>query len=382
MQPYEKDLGRWMRRLLLVWREIHRRPGPLDRLLSAEVRSLGAAVRELSFGLTRDRKLAGARYMEDPRLLGAYLLYFWPVSYMQARQVLGELPSKQRLVLDLGAGPAPAAFAALDAGATQATALDRSPRALELARRLAVEAGEGLATGSWNPETAGRLPEGEVDLVIACHLVNELFKGSPSPIEARAHLLRQALNKVRPGGNLVVIEPALRETSRDLLAVRDLLVASGLSVRAPCLFRGPCPALLKESDWCHADRAWEPPRLVLELARAAGLHKESLKMSYLVVSPRGEDWQAPHPGRLFRIVSEPLAGKGRRRYIGCGPEGRTGLALQEKHRNPLNEDFFRLERGDVVSVTGTETRGDGLSLGKGSEAKRLVRAGRPLGRAP
>ena len=104
------------------------------------------------------------------------------------------------------------------------------------------------------------------------------------------------------------------------------------------------------------------PPVVEELARAAGLHKESLKMSYLVLAPKGEAWPEPPPGRLFRIVSEPLEGKGRQRYIGCGPEGRMGLAMQEKHRTEKNERFFQLHRGDVIEVTNTEAKGDGLGL--------------------
>src|SRR5215470_2485427 len=134
-----------MPRLLSVWRRARKRPGPPDRLEPRELKELGAAVRQLSLGLTRDRALAGERYMDDPRLLGAYLLFFWPVSYAQARQVLGELPVRPRRVLDLGSGPAPHAFAALDAGAVAATAVDRSAGALALARDLAVEADEALS---------------------------------------------------------------------------------------------------------------------------------------------------------------------------------------------------------------------------------------------
>ena len=77
-----------------------------------------------------------------------------------------------------------------------------------------------------------------------------------------------------------------------------------------------------------------------------------------------------------RIVSEPLEGKGRQRFIGCGPEGRVGLALQEKHRTPQNERFFTLRRGDVIRITQTEPKGDGLSLGEASEVTVLAPAGR------
>ena len=101
-------------------------------------------------------------------------------------------------------------------------------------------------------------------------------------------------------------------------------------------------------------------------------------MSYLALAPKGEGWREPPPGRLFRIVSEPLGGKGRLRYMGCGPEGRVGLALQEKHRTPANEEFFRLRRGDVIRLDETEERGDGFALGDRSKVEVLARAGRDL----
>src|SRR6185369_9560799 len=129
---------------------------------------------------------------------------------------------------------------------------------------------------------------------------------------------------------------------------------------------------------CHAERSWRMPPLVEAIARAAGIRKEALKMSYLVLAPRSEPWPAVPPGRLFRIVSEPLEGKGRQRYMGCGPEGRFGLALQEKHRSESNQVFFSLRRGDVVAVEGTEPRGDGLALVEGSSVRRVASPGQPF----
>ena len=94
---------------------------------------MAAAVRKLSLGLTRERELAGEGYLNQPDLLGAYLLFYWPVSYAQIQSILPELPAPQR-VLDLGGAAGPAAFACLDAGATNATVADRSRPALELSR--------------------------------------------------------------------------------------------------------------------------------------------------------------------------------------------------------------------------------------------------------
>ena len=415
MSDAAQDLARWIPRLLSTWRATRRaRPGaapprapgrrgsrarfpppgpssggrpPPDLLAPDELREVAGAVERLSRGLTRERELAGARYMDEERLLGAYLLFYWPISYLQARGTISELPRRPRTVLDLGSGPGPIAFAALDAGASEVVAADRSARALATARALGVEAGEPIATREWNPSKARPLaelaPERRFDLVTMGHVVNELFQGADADAR-RADLLEEAAALLAPGGSLLVVEPALRDTSRALLRLRDLLVARGFAVRAPCLFRGPCPALARETDWCHAERRIAPPPLVAQIGKAAGLRKEAVKMSYLVLAPKGEAWPEPPAGRVFRIVSEPLPSKGRLRYMGCGPEGRVGLSLQEKHVTDANRRFGALLRGDVVLVTGGEPRGDGVALGEASEVKVVAEAGRavPAGERP
>jgi SAM-dependent methyltransferase len=344
--------------------------GSKDRLAPNELASVGKAVRKLSLGLTRERDLAGERYLEDPHLRAAYLLFYWPVSYAQARRVLSELPGPLGDVLDLGCGAAPAAFAALDAGARRATGSDRSRSALDIAGYLGQRRGLPLRLSRWSE--GQKLPEGHYDLIVCQHLLNEL--SAPQ----RLTLCHELLLMLRPHGTLLLLEPALRATSRDLLMLRDVLVSEGHAIRAPCLWRGACQALDRPSDWCHGERDWDPPELLLQIARAAGLHKESLKMSYLAVAPPGEPWRDPPPGRVLRIVSERLAGKGRTRYIGCGPEGRMGLALQDKHVGDGNALFSDLHRGDVIRLTGTAQRGDGLALEADSTVTLVARASTPV----
>lgn len=378
---YAKDLGDWVPRLIAVWRRARKLPdGPAHTLLPRELQEVASGVRTLSLGLTRDRMLAGAPYMDDPKLLGAYLLFFWPVSYAQARELFGELPHRPRSCLDLGSGPGPVAFAALDAGASDVTCADRSRAALKLATELAKEAGEALATREWTPDAP--LPDGRFDVITLGHVVNELY-GRPESsgvIAKRTALLSTIAASVKPQGSLLVMDPALRETSRALLQVRDAWVQGGGAVRAPCFFKGPCPALIKESDWCHAEREWSPPPVIAAIAREAGLKKEALKMSYLMLSPPGEAWAKPPDGQVFRIVSESLASKGRNRFMGCGASGRIGLAMQDKHLGEANKAFAHLRRGDVVRVEGTEPRGDGLALGETSAVTFVAHVGQPIPR--
>jgi SAM-dependent methyltransferase len=242
------DLIGWEPLLLAAWRQLRGSrsspgEGPDAPLSQDEKRDVLAGVTKLSRGLTRERELAGARYFEDPQLLGAYLLLYWPVSYGQAQALLPEIGGPLGRVLDVGSGPGPLALAALDHGAGATTAIDRSPAALDVGKALAKARGVTLATERWQP--ADPIPGGPFDTILVGHLLNELFGDD---IDRRVKLLQALLARLTPGGCLVVIEPALRETSRALLSVRDRLVAGGATVRAPCLFRGDCPALARESD--------------------------------------------------------------------------------------------------------------------------------------
>ncbi|MCU1279255.1 MAG: hypothetical protein JWM53_2801 [bacterium] len=366
-------LDPWLPRLLACWRRVRGSAGQGTSLSAEERRDVVAGAQRLSRGLTRERELAGARYFEDPQLLGAYLLLYWPVSYAQLSSVLRELGGARGRVLDVGSGPGPLALAALDAGATDALAIDRSQAALAVARTLADAGRAPLVTATWEP--ARPLPDGPFDLVLAGHLLNELYGDD---LAARSALVEAMLGRLAPGGLLIILEPALRETSRALLALRDRLVAKGATVRAPCLYRGDCPALVRPSDWCHAERTWTLPPLVDELARAAKLHRETLKMSYLVLQAPGEAWPSLPDGRLFRMVSEPLPQKGQHRFFGCGPEGRVPLVLPSKHVRDGNRVFTELARGEVLRVDRLTARGDGLRLDDQSKVERLAAADEPL----
>lgn len=370
-----------MPRLIASWRRLRGAPPVASRAAAAalapltaeERRDIVAGAQRLSQGLTRERGLVGARYFEDPQLLGAYLLLYWPVSYGQVASLLREVGGAYGRVLDVGSGPGPLALAALDAGARQALAIDRSPAALAVARTLAEAASLPLTTARWEPSQP--LPDGPFDLVLAGHVLNELHGDD---LAARAALVDEMRARLAPGGLVVIVEPALRETSRALLALRDRLVAVGATVRAPCLYRGDCPALGRPGDWCHAERAWSPPQIVDELARAAKLHRETLKMSYLVLQAPGAAWPALPEGRLFRIVSEPLPQKGQHRFYGCGPEGRVPLVLPHKHVREHNRAFVDLQRGDVVRVERLTARGDGLRLDEQTVVDRLAAPDEPL----
>jgi SAM-dependent methyltransferase len=377
-----ESLAAWMPRLLALYRKVRHTRGPSDRLSADELQAVARGVRKLSEGLTRGRRLVGAHYLNDPELLSAYLLYFWPVSYAQGRHVLGEIGARPRTVLDLASGPGPLSLAAFDAGATEVLAADRSEGALDLARTLASATNRMLVTRPWDAIAGTELPGGNQawSIISLGHVLNELWAGHADRIEKRAALCRQLLGRLRKGGSLVLIEPALQVTTRELLQLRDRLAAEGVTIRAPCLYRGACPALERPADWCHAERAWEPPPALADIVQAAGLHKEALKMAYVIFAPPGEAWPTPPAGRLFRVVSEQLAGKDRLRVMGCGAEGRVPLALADSARTAANEPFVRATRGDILELRGAEpaAEGNGVRVVAATTVRLVRRAGEPI----
>jgi ribosomal protein RSM22 (predicted rRNA methylase) len=179
-------------------------------------------------------------------------------------------------------------------------------------------------------------------------VLSELDPGGTGREDRHAAWIRGLLrHQVVPGGLVLIIEPGLRERTRHLMAIRDRVVAKGVSVRFPCPHDRPCPMLLAERDWCHQEAAVELPEWLAPLAKAAGLRRERLTWSSLILggAPREPGWS--------RVVSAPLVSKGKTEIVICTTEGdlrRVGRL--DRHESAANAAFGDLVRGDGVRWPG------------------------------
>jgi hypothetical protein len=170
------------------------------------------------------------------------------------------------------------------------------------------------------------------------------------PAEAALALVNRAFAAIADDGAVIAIEPALRDTSRGLHAIRDAMIAGGAHVFAPCTRRCvPCTALIDPDDWCHEDRALDLPPITRELARLTHLRDSGMKFAYLVLRKQPLDLVDAGP-TAWRLVSAPFIEKGKHEVIGCSERGRYPLRLMKRHRTEDNRDFERADRGDVVVV--------------------------------
>ena len=375
-------LDRWIPRLLSLWRGNTDSRLPPDRCTREELRELTNSIRELTRGLGAARSFAGSDYMNDRRLLGAYLLYFWPVSYAQASWCLQQAGFSRnhhpRQALDVGCGPGPATAALLDCGAKAVTAIDHAGSALSMLRSLAGQSGPVTTLRGDIERDISVLRDRTFDCIIIGHALNELWASHSDKIQRRTGLIASLTRRLTPGGALVLFEPAAHATSRDVLAVRDALLHAGLVISAPCTMSAPCPALLEPSGMCHAAVSWSSPPMLQEISRAAGPHRDALKMSYLIVRPGNHHTPPSRSGRgmdtalpamtnqpAYRVVSDTLVNKaGRLRMIICGPKGRFSLSADPRDTHPALHAMRSLHRGQAIMIDNPEPRGDGWAIGQ------------------
>jgi SAM-dependent methyltransferase len=342
----------------------------LDRLAAVDAggddrRALVAAIVRMSEAYTVDRASL-AEVGRSPDGHRARLRFFLPRDLPKAARPMLELaargliPRRDTLrLLDLGCGLGTTTLSvarglalAGDARSLDVVAVDDDPRALETFERIVTRPIEGLEAH------AARLPEalddlrGPFDLVTIGLALNEII--DPAALVERASAF------LAPDGVLLIVEPALRETTRALMRLRDQIAHDGrLAILGPCPHQRPCPMLGRERDWCHDAVDAPLPAPLDAWARDAGLRDERATFAWLALG------RTPPHDPLHRVVSHRLPSKGKLELILCTPEGELARARRlDRHRSDANEALESAARGDRLSIEG-ETRGNALVIGRG-----------------
>lgn len=377
----------------------------------ASLRRISNALLCLQRGLTGDRGLAGEGYMDKNDLLSAYLLYYWPVSYQQMRHILRQLPKDALLpslhaedrdfsILDIGSGPGPASAALCDFlihkqfiknRNISVCFTDHSTKATALAQALFARDFPAVKTESRRSDIEqGTILPPDIQAVkkysaaLFCHSLNEFWQNKEGRIEKRVAIIEQILDiYMEENALLILCEPAQTQSSRELIAVRDALLAArtDLQLLAPCVCANvPCPALLQgDGSTCHAEGNWEAVEPATSLAEAAGLDRQSIKMAYFAFrkgaaeeSDSGDSARTPATAAghsretclqdgtfTARIVSDAMLNKaGRVRFVLCDGKQRFSLSAKKGDAGAGAKGFWNLKRGKRITVRGAERRGE------------------------
>jgi len=263
----------------------------------------------------------------------AYVAVRLPATYAAVRASFDAIAEARadfapRTMLDIGAGPATALWAAADCWPALADALlvEASPVLRTCGEELAAEAELPHMTWHIANVASDALDSAPRDLVTLAYVLNEL---APS---AR----RLALERLwrLTADTLVIVEPGTPAGWQRILAARRQLIESSAHVIAPCPHAHECP--LQPPDWCHFARRVARSRLHRQ-AKSADVPWEDEKFTYVAVSRR------PAPAAGARVIARPRKASGRVTLKLCRPDGSTGEQLLSRRDGDL---FKRASRSD------------------------------------
>lgn len=238
-------------------------------------------------------------------------------------------------LLDVGAGPGTASFAAAQAfGAPKSlTLLDANPALRELALTLAQQS--RLAPDYRLGDARKLLADAPAaDLVIASYVVNELG-------DADRDTFAEALWR-KTTDTLLIVEPGTPAGYARILAARDRLIAQGARLIAPCPHDRACP--LQAPDWCHFVQRLPRSKLHQQL-KGAEVPFEDEKFSYVALT------RGALPARPSRVLAQPEMSKVAISAKLCTPDG-LRMATAPRRDKAAYARFRRLAWGNAVGLPG------------------------------
>jgi ribosomal protein RSM22 (predicted rRNA methylase) len=239
-----------------------------------------------------------------------------------------------RLILDAGAGPGTATWAAAQLwdSVESAVLIEASPVVRGVGERLSRELPLDHATWRTGRLDAGLADVAPRDLVLLAYVLGELPSAAREPVIA---LLWQLTADV-----LVIVEPGTTEGWKRILQARDVLISAGAHLLAPCPHAHACP--LAAPDWCHFSARVTRSRLHRE-AKGGTVPWEDEKFIYIAVSRHGAATQ-----RSARVLAPPNATKASITLKLCRPDGTAVRLRIERGEGEAFKGARRLTWGDVL----------------------------------
>jgi SAM-dependent methyltransferase len=320
----------------------------------------------------------------DPSFLAARLRFFlprdtpklWPIlDDLQARLTLPSSPTWR--VLDLGSGLGTTSLglamhpsAQRVEGGLSITAVESdracAPIHQALLKKLSdrVPPCELRSVLTSLPRLPSLLRRERFDFILVGLCLNELGLTT----EGAADWLTGLTKMLSEDGFLIVIEPALRTTTRALQEVRDALAeAAKVSIASPCMHSRACPMLAKPRDWCHAELPQELPASLRPIAKEAGLRDHRLTFSYLCL--QGAEHHRVHTTGEYRLVSSLLGSKGKVEAVVCGEAGYLRLMRLDRHCSHANSALDDLVRGGPFITSAAPDERGRLRISSHDEVK-------------
>ena len=316
-------------------------PAELKSALDAKLRGFSrndAAERSTAISKNyRDGGGSGTIRSETDAL--AYALARMPATYAAVTaslNALGEIRPDfaPKTLLDIGAGPGTASWAAAEAFSTLQgfTLIDANDALRKLALDLFSESFRLRDINYERGEARASLIKADAaDLVIASYMIGEISAAEQNALAA--------LMWEKTRDTMLVVEPGTPAGYARVIALRERLIAAGAHVAAPCPHDGTCP--LAAPDWCHFTQRLQRSRAHKQV-KGAELPYEDEKFAYVALT------RTPLAAQPSRVLAQPTVSKVEITAKLCTP---AGLVLSRTpHRAKADYALARRWRwGDAVA---------------------------------
>jgi ribosomal protein RSM22 (predicted rRNA methylase) len=292
-------------------------------------RDLALAVAELTSSYKEGS--TGGPAINSAAKLGAYLQVRMPATFAANWRVFQEIAAltpewQPSSVLDLGAGPGTAMWAAAEIlrSVKSFNLVERDRKISEAGRRLAQSSQtQAVREAVWMQADLAENAAASADLVVISYAIGEL-----APQQRRSAM---EFAWSRAERMLVIITPGTPADFRTILDARAQLLELGAHLLAPCPQESACP-MEDGSDWCHfaqrLERTSDHRRL-----KSGALGYEDEKFSYIVASRDGAG------KATARILRHPQKHSGHVQLRLC-----TGTALVQMTVTKSQKENYRRAR--------------------------------------
>ena len=297
---------------------------PIETLLSGITPT---KLRQAAETLSSRYRMGESPYLTEDAHYLAYLAMRFPATFEAISHVLDEIPADAvETLLDLGAGPGTGFLAAQAhfTGLTEATLVETDPAFITLGKEI-IDA----PIVTWKRATLPCILPPH-DLVLMSYSLGEMDE--PEKVLKAAWM---ATNKF-----LVIIEPGTPAGYEQIMKIRDILLAQGGFMVAPCPHSLKCP--MQGGDWCHfparVERNW-----LHRFLKSGTMSFEDEKYSYIIMSKT----EVPLP--QARIVGPINFKKGQVIMPLCTSEGNIETTIVTQRTKELYKQCRKKVWGDKLS---------------------------------
>lgn len=275
-------------------------------------------------------------YMKTDAHRLAYLAARLPATYAANHAVLNEMKLRIpdhsiKTMLDVGAGPATASWAASELlpELKNITLVEQDADLASLAKRLLIPLSTIKTVWEIMPMQQ-YIPKTNFDLILFSYSIGEI------PERERMDVIERSFKAVNH--TLVIIEPGTPAGFERIRALRSKLLNMGAFIVAPCTHQLSCP--MAGTDWCHFSTRLERSAEHRQI-KGCTLNYEDEKFSYLIAR------KTPVPLPEGRVMHQPQKRSGHVNLNVC-TQGKLVNRIVSKREGEIYKRARKLDWGDTL----------------------------------